>query len=255
MASLNLEHLQPLREKLDGHPIYGAIQRVEDLRIFMQHHVFSVWDFMSLIKYLQRAIAPAQVPWIPVGDPSLRYFINQLVLEEESDTIPLDGNQIGYASHFESYCRAMTEIGADGELPWRFLRLVEKQGVDQALYSPIVPLPARYFCETTFCFIREDKPHEVAAALALGRENLIPEMFRQFLKQMQIREAQAPAFHFYLHRHIHLDADFHGPLSFRLLETLCGDDPVRIAEAQTAAQEALCARIRFWDGVLEAMTG
>jgi hypothetical protein len=253
MASLNLEHLQPLRKQLDGHAIYGAITRIEDLRIFMQHHVFSVWDFMSLIKYLQRSIAPVQVPWIPTGDPSLRYFINQLVLEEESDTLPLAGDRIGYASHFESYCRAMTEIGADGDMPWRFLKLVEEQGIDQALYSPGVPLPARYFSETTFCFIHEDKPHEVAAALALGRENLIPAMFRRFLEHMQITEAQAPSFHFYLNRHIHLDEDFHGPLSFKLLESLCGDDPERIAEAETAAQEALCARIRFWDGVLEAI--
>jgi hypothetical protein len=193
------------------------------------------------------------VPWIPRSDPSLRYFINQLVLEEESDTVPLENDQIGYASHFESYCRAMQEIGADAQLPLNFLNLVETQGIDQALYSPTVPLSARYFCETTFSFIREDKPHCVAAALALGRENLIPAMFRQFLAQMNITEAEAPIFHFYLHRHIHLDEDFHGPLSFKLLETLCGDDAVRCAEAEAAAEEALCARIRFWDGVLEAI--
>ncbi len=253
MASLNLEHLRPLREQLNGHAIYGAIQRIEDLRIFMRHHVFSVWDFMSLIKYLQREIAPVQIPWMPHADPSLRYFINQLVLEEESDAIPLGRGEIVHASHFELYCRAMNEVGADGEMPGQFLALVAEQGVDKALYSPLVPLPARYFSETTFCFIRENKPHLVAAALAIGRENLIPGMFRQFLGQMRITPEQAPTFHAYLDRHIHLDEDFHGPLSMRLLETLCGDDPERIEEAETAAEEAICARIRFWDGVLEAV--
>jgi len=253
MTQLNLEHLQPLREQLNQHPIYGALTTIDDLRVFMAHHVFSVWDFMSLIKYLQRHIAPVQVPWIPRSDPSLRFFINQLTLEEESDTVPLASGEIGYASHFESYCRAMEEVGANAQLPWNFLKLVEEQGIDAALYAPIVPLPARYFSETTFSFIRENKPHCVAAALALGRENLIPAMFRQFLGHMQITEAQAPVFHFYLHRHIHLDEDFHGPLSFRLLETLCGDDSERIAEAEVAAEEALCARIRFWDGVLAAI--
>jgi hypothetical protein len=39
----------------------------------------------------------------------------------------------------------------------------------------------------------------------------------------------------------------------RLLTTLCGDDPRRIEEAEAAAEEALCARIRFWDGVLNAI--
>jgi hypothetical protein len=93
----------------------------------------------------------------------------------------------------------------------------------------------------------------VAAALAVGREQVIPEMFRRFLREMHVSEPQAPAFHFYLARHIQLDEDFHGPLSLRLLETLCGDDPVKIEEAHTAAEEAICARIRFWDGVLEAI--
>lgn len=253
MAALNFDHLRPLQYQLEGHAIYGAIQRIEDLRIFMQHHVFSVWDFMSLIKYLQRQIAPVAVPWQPTSDPSLRYFINELIQEEESDAIPLGSGEVLYASHFELYCRAMNEIGADGGLPERFLALVNEQGLDKALYSPLVPLPARYFSETTFCFIREDRPHLVAAALTLGRENLIPTMFRRFLDRMGIDETQAPIFHAYLKRHIHLDEDFHGPLSMRLLETLCGNDPERIEEAETAAEEALCARIRFWDGVLEAI--
>ena len=254
MAALNLEHLEPLRAQLDGHAVYGAIRRIEDLRIFMHHHVFSVWDFMSLIKYLQRSIAPVQVPWMPSADPALRYFINQLVQEEESDAIPLDDGEILYASHFELYRRAMSEIGADTEIPARFLALVAEQGIDKALYSDIVPLPARYFTETTFCFIREDKPHLVAAALALGRESLIPRMFRKLLEQMDIGPQQAPTFHAYLNRHIHLDEDFHGPLSMQLLEALCGGDPQRIEEAETAAEEALCARIRFWDGVHKAIT-
>lgn len=253
MATLNFAHLQPLHAQLEEHAIYGALQRIEDLRVFMQHHVFSVWDFMSLIKYLQRVIAPVVVPWQPTADPRLRYFINQLVQEEESDAIPLAAGEILYASHFELYCRAMSEIGADATQPQQFLTLVSEQGIDQALYSPLVPLPARYFSETTFCFIREDKPHQVAAALALGRENLIPTMFRRFLSRMAINEPQAPIFHAYLQRHIHLDEDFHGPLSMRLLEALCGDDPQRIEEAETAAEEALCARIRFWDGVLAAI--
>ncbi|MFY9975787.1 MAG: DUF3050 domain-containing protein [Chromatiaceae bacterium] len=253
MSTLNLEHVAPLQDQLNAHPIYGALRDLRDLRVFMEHHVFSVWDFMSLIKYLQQRIAPIQVPWVPSGDPSLRYFINQLVLEEESDSVPGAEGQPAFGSHFEFYCRAMDEIGADGSLPARFLERVAEEGVDAALYSDLVPLPARYFTETTFCFIREDKPHLVAAALAVGREGLIPGMFRQLLDRMGIGPEDAPAFHYYLNRHIHLDEDFHGPLSMRLLTTLCGDDPRRIEEAETAAEEALCARIRFWDGVLNAI--
>lgn len=253
MASLNLEPLRPLRERLDQHPIYGAIECLEDLRTFMRHHVFSVWDFMSIIKYLQGHIAPTSLPWHPVGDPAVRYFINQLVLEEESDSAPSPDGSPRYASHFELYCEAMSEIGADGEAPKRLLARLADEGLEQALQHPEVPLPSRLFCETTFAFIEDDKPHEVAAALAFGRETLIPPMFRRILERMGVSREQAPTFHFYLERHIHLDEDFHGPLALQLLDRLCADDPERIQEAETAAEEALCARIRFWDGVLAAI--
>lgn len=252
MALPDLEPIRELQQQLNRHPIYAEIKDRDDLRVFMSHHVFSVWDFMSLIKYLQQVVAPTTTPWMPRGNPALRYFINQLVLEEESDSIETDTGP-RYSSHFEFYCRAMDEIGADGGLAGRFLERVNKQGLDQALYSDLVPLPARYFTETTFCFIREDKPHAAAAALAVGRERVIPEMFRRLIHDMGIGPDQAPAFHNYLRRHIQLDEDFHGPLSLQLLEALCEDDPTRLDEAATAAEEAVCARIRFWDGVLDAI--
>jgi hypothetical protein len=252
MAELNLNHLQGLQAELDGHPIYDALHGLQDLRLFMGHHVFAVWDFMSLLKYVKHHIAPADVPWTPRGDPALRHFINQLVLEEESDSTPGLGD-LRYVSHFEYYLAAMREAGADTEPPLRFLELVRERGVDAALYSDLVPLPARYFCETTFCFIREDKPHAVAAALTLGRERIVPRMFRRLLDKLEWSAAQTPAFHQYLTRHVRRDTDSHGPLSLRLVESLCRGDPTLVAEAETAAEEAICARIRFWDGILDAI--
>ena len=93
----------------------------------------------------------------------------------------------------------------------------------------------------------------MAAALSIGREQLIPDMFRRILREMRVSEAQAPKFHYYLKRHIHLDEDFHAPVSIRLLTALCEGVAARIDEAEVAAEEALCARIRFWDGVLAAI--
>jgi hypothetical protein len=253
MAVPNLQQLHPLQAQLNAHPIYSAIQDLRDLRIFMRHHVFSVWDFMSLIKYMQQHLAPTTIPWRPHGDPALRHFINQLVLEQESDSAPMRDGGVRYGSQFEYYCQAMSEVGADGENPRHFLALVAERGLDQALYSDLVPLPARHFSEATFSIIREDKPHAVAAALVVGREHLIPAMFLRFLTHMALGPDQAPSFHYYLNRHLHLDEHSQGPLSIRLLETLCDNDAVRLKEAETAAQEAICARLRLWDGVLEAI--
>jgi len=241
-----------MRERLASHPIYASLRSLDDLRVFMHHHLFAVWDFMSLVKYMQQHLAPARVPWLPGGDTTLKRFINQLVLDEESDLAP-GGEGAGYLSHFELYVRAWSEIGGDASLVEHFLVRVRDQGLDAALYSDLVPLPARYFVETSFAVINEDKPHEVAAALALGREQVIPDMFRRFIARSGLTIDQAPSFHYYLERHIHLDGELHGPLSLRLIDELCAGEPQRIEEAETAAEEALCARIRFWDGVLEGI--
>lgn len=239
------------RKQLEHHPVYAAVATIEDLRCFMQHHVYSVWDFMSLIKYLQTQVAPTAVPWVPRGDAAVRRFINELVLEEESDQTHVDGE---FSSHFELYLRAMDEIGADTAPMQAFVETVARDGVEAGLAMPGVPQPSRAFSQTTFGFIRADRPHAVAAALALGREHIIPAMFRAILERIGVTPEDAPIFHFYLNRHIHLDEDFHAPLSLRLLNSLCDGDETRRAEAVASANTAVHARLRFWDGVLAALS-
>jgi hypothetical protein len=248
---LNDAFIESLRVKLEAHPIYAAVRTLDDLRVFMQHHVYSVWDFMSLIKYLQHEVAPARWPWTPAGDASVQRFINELVLEEETD-IALPGQE-GHTSHFMLYLAAMREIGADADTPARFVENVSEQGIDAALASGLAPKPSAAFTRATFDFLASGKPHTVAAALALGREHVIPSMFRAFLERMAVTEAQAPSFHYYLNRHVHLDEDFHAPLSLRLLAALCGGDAATWREAEAAAEAAVNARLQFWDGVLEAL--
>ncbi|MBI1174559.1 MAG: DUF3050 domain-containing protein [Sideroxydans sp.] len=241
-----------LRARLDRHPLYESLRSVDDLRVFMTHHVHSVWDFMSLIKYLQHAVAPARWPWRPGADPAVQRFINELVLEEETDEAgPAQPGE--FASHFQLYLGAMREIGADADVPVRFVELAARDGIAAALASGLAPAPAAAFTRSTFGFIDSDCPHVVAAVLALGREHVIPGMFRAFLTRMGVSEQQAPTFHYYLRRHIHLDEDFHAPLSLRLLQGLCAGDPARIAEARDAAEQAVAARIAFWDGVLAVL--
>lgn len=248
---LNDEFIESLRVKLAAHPIYAAVASLDDLRVFMQHHVYSVWDFMSLIKYLQNEIAPARWPWTPRGDASVQRFINELVLEEETD-IALPGQE-GFTSHFMLYLAAMREVGADAETPARFVQIAGEQGIDAALGCGLAPEPSATFTRTTFDFIASGRPHAVAAALALGREHVIPSMFRAFLARMAVTDAQAPSFHYYLNRHVHLDEDFHAPLSLRLLSALCGGDAGKWREAEAAADAAVNARLQFWDGVLKAL--
>ncbi len=242
------KRVETLKEKLTRHPIYESVETLQHLRCFMEHHIYAVWDFMSLLKALQAAVAPAQTPWMPSSRPELRRFINEIVLGEECDEYNVAGTR-RFVSHFELYLLSMEEVRADTRPIRQFISVVNDNGVEAALGLPIVPQPAIEFVRSTFQFINEQKDHCTASAFAFGREDLIPAM----LERMKISEVMAPNFHYYLKRHTQLDAETHGPLALQLVATLCGKDDHREREAMRAAERALEARIAFWDGVEAAM--
>jgi len=246
-----------LKKQLDRHPVYGAVRNIDDLRTFMEHHVYSVWDFMSLLKYLQRDLAATNVPWMPTSDAtttSAQRLINEIVLGEETDDgLPDAKGNPTFVSHFDLYIGAMEEVGADTAPVKAFLKSVQRNGIEKALRTAKIPEPSRRFMQTTFGFIDSGKTHLVAAAFALGREQVIPGMFRALLADMNISKRKAPLFYYYLERHIHLDDELHGPLSLRLLGHLCGGSDTKLRAASKAGREAIEARIAFWDGVRTAL--
>ena len=255
MTTFPLEEVRLLRKELATHPVYSAVKDIDDLTIFMQHHIYSVWDFMSLVKYLQNKIAPANIPWVPSKNTQIQRFINDIVLEEESDeSIPLSDGTVTYSSHFKLYTLAMEEVReGSSALINEFIDNVIEDSLESAMDSVDIPPVAKEFMQTTFGYIESGKPHVVAAAFALGREHIIPEMFRALLDKMNITRDQAEVFHYYLDRHIELDSDHHGPLSLEMLGLLCEGDETKITEAKEAALDAIRARIKLWDGVLLAM--
>jgi hypothetical protein len=242
-----------LRTRLDRHPLYASVRTLADLRCFMEHHVYAVWDFMSLLKFLQGAVAPVSVPWLPTGSAQstlAQRFINEIVLGEETDEgLPDSAKNPSFISHFDLYLGAMEEVGADTRPVRAFLKAVKKKGLTAALLKSDIPEPSRRFMATTFGFLDTEKAHLVGAAFALGREQVIPGMFRSLLSDMGISKKKAPLFHYYLERHIHLDDESHGPLSLKLLAQLCGNSASKHKAAGKAARQAVEARITFWNGV------
>lgn len=251
-ASERLEWLQrqlaPQREALVTHPIYDQINSLPRLHIFMQHHVFAVWDFMSLLKWLQRELTCVSIPWVPRGDALTRRLINQIVLGEETDT---DGDQ-GAISHYEMYLQAMQQCGAPIRTIERFVASIGSgETIREALAEESIPTAARDFVSATFELLATNSPSRIAAAFALGREDLIPDMFRAIVADLQQQiPGQLARFHEYLERHIELDGDEHTPLALRMLAQLCGDDDQLWREAAAAAHSSLLARKSLWDGVL-----
>jgi len=257
MTSFSLDPVQTLRKELMNHKIYSSIKTVEDLSIFMQHHVYSVWDFMSLLKYLQNHIAPSNTSWSDHQDPSVKRFINELVLEEESDHgIALEDGTQTFTSHFNLYLQAMEEIEADSSKDVQeFTKYIQNSSFSIASLFAKIPKPAKEFMEETYSFIQTDKPHVVAAAFTFGREHIIPEMFQSLLDKLDIPKEQTKVFRYYLERHIDLDKNSHGPMALKMLEILCDNDIEKITQAQEAAVSAIKARIKFWDNVLEVIEG
>ena len=242
--------IHPLQQRLAKHPLYASIASIEDLHTFMQSHVFAVWDFMSLLKALQRGLTCVDVPWLPSPQPEARRLINEIVLGEESDL-----HQGRAASHFELYLQAMRECGASTTVIDALLaQLRDGSPLENALRTMSIPDAARIFVQHTFALIQKGQLHATAAAFTFGREDLIPDMFRGFVRELDQQMAgRLELFVWYLERHIEVDGEEHGPMALRMVAELCGDDPQRWQEAGDAAEQALLARRALWDGILQSL--
>ena len=241
--------LAPLRARLVEHPVRRALRTLEHVRLFQEHHVFAVWDFMSLLKALQRALTCVDVPWRPVGDAAVRRFVNEIVVGEESDA---DGRG-GFVSHFELYLASMRETGASTAAIDEVLARVAS-GADVTVALESAPAAAAAFSRTTFAIAQSGSLPAVAAAFTLGREEIIPDMFRALVAGHGVPGAPPlPILVDYLERHIAMDGDHHAPLAARMLVSVCGDDGARWSEARAAAEQALRARLALWDAIANAI--
>jgi len=245
------QEIAELRQQLVNHPVYKKINSTNDLRIFMQHHIFAVWDFMSLLKALQNNLTCVKSPWLPVGSAATRFLINEIVVGEESD-VDQNGNHI---SHFELYLNAMQQAGAVTAAINRLIEYI-KNGVSitEALNQLDIDESIKNFVRYTFKVIEENKPHVQAAVFTFGREDLIPDMFIAMVKDINTNTSnKAAIFQYYLERHIEVDGDHHSHLAIAMTENLIANDEFKKIEALEAVKQGLIERIGLWDGVMLAL--
>lgn len=248
----HIEQLQaniaPQRNKLLSHAIYKQVNTLEQLQKFAEHHVFAVWDFMSLLKALQVNLTCTTTPWVPVGNPNTRYLINEIVLGEETDV-----DQFGERySHYELYLKAMKELGASTEKVEQFVSGIDKSvSIDEQINKLDIAASVKDFLNYTFDIVNNAPSHVIAAVFTFGREDLIPDMFLAFIKELSAEHPEKIAtFKYYIERHIEVDGDHHGQLAMQMIEELCGDDKQKWEEATTAAAKSLEMRYQLWDGIL-----
>ncbi|KAB0563265.1 MULTISPECIES: DUF3050 domain-containing protein [Pseudomonas] len=242
--------LEQKRLQLCSHPLFIEITSLRKLQIFMEHHVFAVWDFMTLTKRLQQDLTCTGIPWFPPSDPHAARLINEIVLAEESDEHPTRG----YSSHFELYLDAMAEVGASTLAITRFIDLqLQEVEANAALQAVSAPLGVARFVDCTLQIAWNAPSHCVAAAFLHGRESVIPSMFERISRSHGFIEREAPTFHHYLNRHIEMDSHAHGPAAHQLLQRLIGADPTRQKQADSTAISAMESRILFWNDVQASM--
>jgi hypothetical protein len=236
------------KAELIKHPIYSEIQTLDELRLFMESHVFAVWDFMSLAKRLQRDLTCVALPWLPPSNAKNARLINDIILSEESD-IDADGVP---ASHLEMYIDAMKDMFADTSSFRRFSKHLNISGdVRNSLLSAGVKGHVQNFVNFNIDMAINGHIEEVASSFLFGREDAIPNMFTSLIEQWNIDEKDAPKLMYYLQRHIELDGDEHGHAALELLEDMVKHNFSAQRRAVAAGIAAIEQRITLWDGILE----
>ncbi len=241
--------IEPLRQAILNHELYPMMQSMTEVRIFMEHHVFAVWDFMRLLKALQRELTCVDEAWVPTEDRASRRLINEIVVAEESD-VDVNGRP---ASHYELYLDAMRQAGADTRAIVRFVSKLQNgfKAKDMLRFNLAeIDEATMEFLKATDRILKRGKLHQTAAAFTFGREDLIPDMFTALIKKLYAEHpSELSAFVYYLDRHIELDGDEHGPMAIQMMNNLCKEDDELWLEAEDACVEALEARLKLWDAI------
>jgi len=241
------QKLVPLRTALIEHPVYKELNRIDELRIFMEHHVIAVWDFMSLAHAVRSELGGNILPWRPSPHTTGLRLIGEILLGEESD----DDGRGGYISHYEMYLEAMSSAGANMD---GIHSLIEHLSADRTtaeyLSESNVPRAAQDFVLETFKVIETKDVTRITSYFVFGRESLLPDIFVPIVEAIDRRDvSDLSRMTYYLSRHIDLDGDSHGPLGERLICDLCGTDESRWQVAEEAALHALEVRKNLWDAI------
>ena len=153
------------------------------------------------------------------------YFSVSLVETIDKNVSDIDhkGNPM---SHYEMYLSSMALVKSDSS---KIKSLVKNWDInltaDKNIENEHLPLFIENFLKFTFNIISLNKPYVTSAVFTFGREDLIPDMFIEILKNIKINDKiNIQPLIYYFDRHVELDSDEHGPLALEMVNDLCGSD-------------------------------
>jgi len=247
-AEYNLRpKLKPTIEKVEQHPVFTQFETFDDVRVFLEHFVYPVWDFKVLVEAFRNPEAdPNPFPGPEVVLP---------LAEEKSwvDEMAHFETREGQSAHLRPYhslfIHSMEVLGANqGEIITLMQLLDEGRNLNSALDRVSIPSESETHLHTTWNIIQSEELPRIAGALALGRRDIIPADFPRRAKNLHpdsFTLVDAPFTD--LRRGMELDRVEH-------VERILTDS--RLPEgweekAKEGAQEMLEARLNLLDGIMD----
>lgn len=241
------DQVAALTHALNNHQVYDLMNTLNDVREFMEQEALIAWGYMSLLKALQLQLTGTAVPWMPSANATVCRFINETVLNEESDFNLEHRPQ----SSFEMFLESMLELEADVFAITGFMHEAHNlESLFLTLKHEKLSQPVRDFLEHTFNLIEENKPHAIASALAYGRAGFAPDRLKAVVEQAdeQSRKNFPRLLHF-LQRRLEKDTAMHQHQAREMVDTLCGGNELKWQEAERAAVQSLERRKTQLDGL------
>ncbi len=245
---------EPVVMAMVSHDLWKRIDTIENLKQFMEVHVYCVFDYMSLLKSIQYKIAGSSIPWLPsIGVGNQLRLINEIAIGEESD-VAFD---VTFKSHLEMYLDAMNELGADCSAIHNFILAIERgMSWPSAAVSASAPKPAYNFMLHTFRCIEEYSFEELVAVFVFSREDNLYRIFEVIIEKLESSHSKfaCSQFKYYLNRHIELDSNEHSNLAMNLLRGVLADKNVNWQELKNKVLTAIYQRHLLWNNILDYMS-
>lgn len=244
-----LNEIEDLKSELAAHCLYTKLQHMEDIHIFMEHHVFAVWDFMSLAKALQLHLDATQVIEKQTDNSKILGFVNGILTGGETDP---NKKEI-VLSHLEMYLELMDEIGANTT---NIKKLIASSaaGLDihEAMQIAQLTDEQQRILNFTQTIIATNEIHKIAVAATLVPEGMISNRFLKILKETEERDnLLVPKFKNYLNRYKAIDGNDYGLLSLEMVTHFCDSDGKKWVDILDIAMKTLSHRIYLWDAIVD----